>query len=179
MISFLIDSKTFMNPWQSLEKYCNRKLRLLEKDSIAYTYKELSDKEEKKDHIKILVDLHRKKWDKTTTPSQFKDARNIDLYYSLIEHLSHENTILNILYFGENPVALHFGFKDIDSIYYYKPIYDTDYHKYSPGKLLLFFMICNCRENRYKYFDFLRGEEKYKLELMTDLFSNYNIIIDG
>lgn len=168
-----------MLSWQSLEKYCKRKLKLLERDQLEYTYRELTDKEEKKMYIKVLVDLHKKKWDKTSTPSQFNDNRNIDLYYELINKLPNDNTIVNALFFWKTPVALHFGFEDAESVYYYKPIYNIDYQHYSPGKLLIFFMICNAYEDGYKYFDFLRGNEVYKHELMTDLFSNYNITING
>ena len=50
---------------------------------------------------------------------------------------------------------------------------DTDYDVYSPSKLLFNELIKYSFENNYKYFDFMRGSDPFKLQWTNEINLNY------
>ena len=59
-------------------------------------------------------------------------------------------------------VAYHFGFQDTRKAYYYKPAFDPDLAKSSPGKVLLWKLLEDGCNRELQEFDFLLGDEAYK-----------------
>jgi len=55
---------------------------------------------------------------------------------------------------------------------------NPDYEKYSPFKLLVNHLIRHAFENNYKYFDFMRGRDTYKLEWIDDFTYNFTLKAD-
>ena len=66
--------------------------------------------------------------------------------------LSVEDTIIAVLYC--------FLYKD--KILFYQSGYDSEWKKYSPGRLLMAYAIENSISEKVREFDFLRGNEEYK-----------------
>lgn len=62
------------------------------------------------------------------------------------------------------PIAWHLGFMTVDRFYYYMPAYLKDFHNFSPGRVLLSFLMQDSFEKGVKVFDFLRGVYRYKEE---------------
>lgn len=60
------------------------------------------------------------------------------------------------------PAALCLGFQDQYSYGYYKPVVNPKYHKQSPGKILLYYLLDQTIKSGRKKFDLLRGNEVYK-----------------
>lgn len=58
--------------------------------------------------------------------------------------------------------ALCVGFQDENSYGYYKPVINSAYSKLSPGKILLYYIMDEVIKSGRRYFDLLRGSEKYK-----------------
>jgi CelD/BcsL family acetyltransferase involved in cellulose biosynthesis len=115
------------------------------------------------DRIDNFFKLHISQWRQTNTPSLFNSTKNTDFYCSLVKEMS----ICNLLHYSELNlndclIAAHFGFIFRDRFYYYKPAYNIAYKYFSPGDLLLTFLIEEMIERRLAYFDFLRGDEPYK-----------------
>ncbi len=160
-------------------KYCNKKFNILKRDWIIYKYCSLISKEDKKLALRDLFYLHRIRRANFSSSNQFDDKRNIDLYNYLIENLFDKNTQVNILYFDWEISAIHFWFLDSDRSYYYKPTYNPKFNKYSPWMLLLHFMINEAKDEKRKYFDFLRWNESYKLKFINNIFYNANIKDDN
>lgn len=141
--------------------HIRQKYNKLNKKRITVDYKSYKDVEQIKSLLPILFDMHMKRWHNTTTPSQFNDSRNRDLYFKLAEDDT-INTEMNVLFLNGNIAALHFGFFDSKEFYYYKSIYDLNFWEFSPGIILICEIIKDCINRNIEIFDFLRGEEEYK-----------------
>ena len=72
-------------------------------------------------------------------------------------------------------IAYHFGFEYGDKLYYYKPTFDLEYAQYSPGKVLIKQLIEYAFNRGLKEFDFLLGDEHYKMRWATRTRTSYNV----
>ncbi len=72
---------------------------------------------------------------------------------------------LDVLEDGEQPLAMTFGFETERTFYLYNMAFDPAASSLSPGKVLLSLMLRRTISNGRERFDFLRGLERYKLEL--------------
>lgn len=63
---------------------------------------------------------------------------------------------------GEQEIAWHLGFEYKKTYFYYMPTGNSDFSKYSPTKIHLFYLVRRAIEKGYLVFDHLRGEETYK-----------------
>jgi CelD/BcsL family acetyltransferase involved in cellulose biosynthesis len=81
----------------------------------------------------------------------------------------------SILKCGNDKISWHLGFIHNKTFYYYMPVINPLYEKYSPGKIHLFKLIEYSILNGYKIFDHLRGDENYKAgwtDSYADLYSS-------
>jgi len=76
---------------------------------------------------------------------------------------------------GGKLIAVHFGFNWAGTAYYYKPAYDPDYAKYSPGKLLQAYVIKRALDEKYNEFDMLNGLEPYKMNYTSTVHNTFRI----
>lgn len=72
---------------------------------------------------------------------------------------------LDTLFAGGEAVAATFGFADAAGYYLYNSAYDPEVAVFSPGNVLLGFLIRKEIEEGVPVFDFLRGHETYKFRL--------------
>ncbi len=78
---------------------------------------------------------------------------------------------LSVLEIDKEIIAANLGFVYQNTFYYYMPtIFSDKYRKYSPGKVLIYYLIQWCIKNKIKIFDFGLGDEDYK-----KYWSNYKI----
>jgi CelD/BcsL family acetyltransferase involved in cellulose biosynthesis len=67
------------------------------------------------------------------------------------------------LFVDKDPVAISFGFKDKDSwLLYQIAMADGKFSAYSPGTLLLMYVMQHCCESGVREFDLSLGDERYK-----------------
>ena len=76
---------------------------------------------------------------------------------------------ISVLYLNNKIIAGHFGLKIFERFYYLFPTYDKKLSKYSPGNILLFYLIKNFFENGGKTFDLTTGDEKYKIKISNNI----------
>jgi CelD/BcsL family acetyltransferase involved in cellulose biosynthesis len=70
---------------------------------------------------------------------------------------------MGILYYNEVPIAVQKWIVVDRKAYIYDVLYDEDYKKFSPGKILTSMMFQHAIENdQVTYIDYLRGDEPYK-----------------
>jgi hypothetical protein len=91
---------------------------------------------------------------------------------------SFENDLLwlKTLYSNDIPLASMAAFKDWPrkTFRVFITAYNIDYAKYAPGRVLFANSIKYAIENDYQVYDFLRGDEDYKLRFGADTrFNNY------
>lgn len=71
---------------------------------------------------------------------------------------------LSMLECGERAISWHIGFMYKGRFYWYVPAYDADMGRYSPGQMHLAKLVEETMAKSITVFDFLRGEEPYKLQ---------------
>ncbi|OGI05367.1 MAG: hypothetical protein A2104_05155 [Candidatus Melainabacteria bacterium GWF2_32_7] len=86
-----------------------------------------------------------------------------------------ENTLLAYAVCNGEVVAYDLALLSKDTMYLWNAAFDPDYDMYSPLKLLINELLKYAFENNFKYFDFLRGKDRYKLEWTDNLSLNYKI----
>lgn len=76
---------------------------------------------------------------------------------------------ISALYLNKQIVAGHFGLKIFDRFYYLFPTYDKNFSKYSPGNIVLFYLVKNFFKNGGKIFDLTTGDENYKIKISNNI----------
>jgi CelD/BcsL family acetyltransferase involved in cellulose biosynthesis len=154
-------------PWIDLtdnwEDSVSHKLR----EDINYNLKRLTEKygsvelvSASEDDWDEFIGAYRKLWRRFgTEPLLTRSQRTADFVRGLDKDL----TAFHKLQAGGKTIAWHFGYRFAKEFTYEFPTYDTTYGKYSPGKVLLWFLIQWAKEHRDETFSFGRGEEPYKL----------------
>lgn len=97
-----------------------------------------SSEEQLRSGLIIFFDLHRKKWNKTETPSIFNDDNYCKFYLEVAQQLFRKNQIeLVTLVAGKREAAQALNFKFGKIVIGQLIIYDIDLIKYSPETLLM------------------------------------------
>lgn len=114
-----------------------------------------------------LVTLHQNHWNSLGYPGVFAEKRYHNFLKEAISLLFEEGcTWINIISSTKKKqiAAIDLLFVYKDKLYLLQRAYDSasDVHEESPGTVLLYNTIQEGVEKNYKFFDFLRGEDKYK-----------------
>jgi CelD/BcsL family acetyltransferase involved in cellulose biosynthesis len=70
---------------------------------------------------------------------------------------------------NERPIAFVFALEDTGCLYYVKGGFDVEFRRFGPGVIMTHEMIAFAREHRLESFEFLGGEDPWKLEWTTDM----------
>ena len=73
-------------------------------------------------------------------------------------------------------MAAHFGFIQNKTYYYYKPTYNVNYSKFSPGNILLQSLIESSINEGFEIFDFGTGSEIYKKRFSNKVSLNFSYL---
>ena len=152
-----------------------KKRALCKKGSLIFkTYKSGRPLKEILDNY---FSLHIKRWkDYGRKYSQFQYRHWRDFVVKLSYAILDQDWLdISYLEFNNNIVACHFGFRYNDRLYYYMPTFDPDLAAYSPAKILILEMIEAAHRENLKEFDFLRGQEPYKLAWTKRLRKIYSL----
>ncbi len=121
-----------------------------------------------------LLDLKRDQYKRT----HIFDILSVEWVHDVFDQLfqPHFNAeqcrgITSVLYAGDTLVAGHVGLLEGDLMHYWFPVYDPQYHMYSPGTALFLEISKACEERGIKQIDFGYGEQPYKVKL-TDTVSD-------
>lgn len=115
-----------------------------------------------RDVLNVFIEQKKKRYEVTSVRGVlFHDG--YDKYY-LDQVRNNPNVHLSSLTLGDKIIAAHLGYAYKDTYYYLMPSYDSEYEKYSPGRILLYNLIKTAYEAGTNVFDFCIGDEKYKYE---------------
>jgi CelD/BcsL family acetyltransferase involved in cellulose biosynthesis len=86
---------------------------------------------------------------------------------SVVEALYNTRTadfsgMLSALYAGDRLVAAHFGIRSDKTLYYWFPAFNPEFGRYTPGGLLIYFLLQYLASIGCEVLDFGPGGEKYK-----------------
>lgn len=84
---------------------------------------------------------------------------------------------LSFLTADGKPLSAVYGFRYDGRFYYTNTAFDPEYSEYSPGNLHIMYLIEDMFGNGLREFDFLRGDETYKLMWTKVARSNFEVMI--
>lgn len=82
---------------------------------------------------------------------------------------------LSTLECGERAISWHIGFMHKGRFYWYVPAYDASMSRYSPGQMHLAKLVEETMAKGITVFDFLRGEEPYKMQWTSQTTPLYSL----
>jgi CelD/BcsL family acetyltransferase involved in cellulose biosynthesis len=82
----------------------------------------------------------------------------------------------DVLLLDGRPLAFHFGFEYRNRFFWYKPTFDTAWAGYSPGEVMLKFLLQDAIDRELSEFDFTVGDEPYKYRFCNEIRENRQIV---
>ena len=123
-----------------------------------------------------LIELERKKHLRSEFPPFI--GRHAEVFQELFDELGSRGWLyVAMLEAGEQPIAFQLGFRCGDLLWDYTKGHDHDYSRLAPGTLLLAGLLNYGFEEGYREYDFLRGEEPYKLQWSTGCHRRFRLLI--
>lgn len=139
-------------------------------------FKNCRSSEEITPHLELFFEQHIQRRALTDSPSQFLDERQRTFYRELVQQLAPTGALLfSIVLYNQRPLAFHLGFEYDSRIIWYKPTFDVNYTKHSPGEVLLKYLLQYALDRGASEFDFTIGEEAFKYRFANHVRLNYGI----
>lgn len=120
--------------------------------------------------LNVLFDQHVRRWQGTDTPSLFTREQNRGFYRALTESLSETGALrFSIVCLDDVPVATHYGFCYAGTFTWYKPAFEPNLARLSPGEVLIKYLLERARDDGAEVFDFTIGGEAFKMRFATSV----------
>ena len=121
-----------------------------------------------REHLEGFFQQHIDRWAATPTPSLFQDSAWRTFYKRLTEAAEEAPWLrFTRVAWNERPIAYHFGFHYGGAYLWYKPTFDIELARQSPGEVLLRQLFLAALEDGAQTFDFGLGDEAFKLRFAT------------
>ena len=132
--------------------------------------------EDLEDWLNGYFNSHIRRWESTETPSKYQDEEQRDvLRNAMLAWIKDQVVVRFSIRVGSHRIAYAIGLIRNKTLIHHTTSYDTDYKKYSPGKVLLITMATWMENNGFLNLDFGEGGESYKYELTNNSLTLYNI----
>jgi len=127
--------------------------------------------------LNIMYNQHiERREDQGQNRSIFLNKRIKDFYHEINkEFFLDSKLLLFYLMFNNNIIAIAECFLYDKNLYYYIPTFDLKFARYSPSKVLLYYIIEYSFKHRLNELDFMIGDEDYKLRWNTEVRRTHNI----
>jgi len=162
----------------TVNKYSvTRHLRKIEKLGNI-EFRNLHRKDEILPFIELFFNQHIDRYKLKKQTSQFADTTSRQFYMDLLENFSDTGwLVFSMLLLNGKPIAFHLGFQYNDRMIWYKPAFDVDYRNYSPGTIMLKFLVEYTIDTGNAELDFTIGNEDFKSRFCNRIRYNQNIAI--
>ena len=133
----------------------------------------------KKDEYDSIVNdmiLQKEKRYLMTGSRNILSDKNVRNYYKDIAIENEKLYHLSALKIDNNIIAAHWGCIYQNRFYFLHPSYDQNYYQYSPGRLLVEYLLNIAVESKLEIFDFTIGSEGYKKKYCDNELKIFNYI---
>lgn len=114
-------------------------------------------------YLDAFFKQHIERWNGSKYPSLFHDNRNKLFYQKLVKFMCNKQWLLFTLVKSKGvPIAFHFGFDYQETLLFYKPTFNREFSKHSPGMVLLKELINYAITSKNFEVDLSLGDETYK-----------------
>lgn len=146
-----------------------RQIRRIEREFGNLKYESMVPYEKLDDLYSNFVEYHRVRRDAVKKDySMFNDDRNITFYRDIMKGFHQRGTVhFSVLYCNDLAISMHLGFIVGNKFYYLVPVFNSNFQKYSIGRILLIHLLEEAFTNHYEEFDFCYGDEPYKYEFSS------------
>jgi CelD/BcsL family acetyltransferase involved in cellulose biosynthesis/dTDP-4-amino-4,6-dideoxygalactose transaminase len=140
-------------------------------------FKKIQSQEELEHYLPQVFEVHKRRWKGYYISSKFSTPQGQKFYTEIAKnYLSKGMLRLDLLLLDEKVIAFSYSFQWNGRYFYYTPGYDPDYARYSPGTVLLIYILEDAFKSGLKEFDFSKGELQYKSHWATGERQNRRII---
>ena len=173
---YFLDIKSCENP----KKFCDsrhirKQIRKLEKIGHLKFFRCIH--KDYKRIFKIMREQHIALWNDRGFRSMFEDEGHVQFFDRFLNKNLGKNTELWVLNIDDKPIAIALGFLSHNSFLGFCHSIDIHYRKYSPGRILLKFLMENYIDEGLSTIDMLRGAEQYKKRFTNSVTINCNMFI--
>ncbi len=154
---------------QGVSNINNERNRLLK---AGYRFITPTSQTDAKKHIESLINLHIEKWAQEGFKSRYRKSDNQRFLLEMIQSELYGETIkIHIIEHNQTgkTIAVAICYYDQQRLYYTLPIYDPHFNKFSPGKVLLSYIIEEAYYKGFTEIDYGPGEELYKIKWSSKL----------
>jgi CelD/BcsL family acetyltransferase involved in cellulose biosynthesis len=117
----------------------------------------------KTEHISEAARIERRSWKGGCSAGAFFDRQHLDFHSALLNHGSREFVpYLGILTHSGHGIAFVYGFRQDDCFYGYNMSYDNDFGSYSPGWIIIDYLVRELIAEGIRKFDLLAGGGPFK-----------------
>lgn len=121
------------------------------------------DVDEVQDRLPEFFEQHRDRRFMAGDHSLFDDPRHRRFYERMVSELLDANWLrFSVLRWRGEALAYHLGFVYDGVFTWYKPTFNVDWARYSPGEVLLKCLLEDALQNDVRVFDFTIGDEPFK-----------------
>lgn len=163
-ITLPADFESFLQTLNNKFRYnFRRRDRQLKKD-YNYTFEADNQIVDVESDLNDFFDLHLERKNSIGKKTKFRPEARKAFHLNLLKQLLPQKRA-QFLYLksGERKIAGLYVYSDQHFLYFFQSGFDPAFSKYSPGLVLLGRTIEYAIENKFKYFDLMRGNEEYKL----------------
>jgi CelD/BcsL family acetyltransferase involved in cellulose biosynthesis len=169
--------ETYQTFSKSLRTDLRRQSKRIRESHGPLSFGIVESKEEAARLLPLFFEMHDKRWLNSGHRSTFGDASVRAFYARKVTKLWDSGLHFSTLSCGDRIVAFHLGIVSNGFLLYYKPTYDFDLHSYSPGKLLLDFLVRHGVAEGWKGIDLLQGAEAYKNQWATSVARTFSYTV--
>lgn len=147
-----------------------RQMRRLESQGeLSFViYEHESQLEEVLAELSKMRAAYERLWFKQPSGKLFQSPGTWEFYLEFVPKLLSSGFLhVSVLRLNGRSISWHFGFLHRRVLHYYKPTYESDVEKFSPGKIHLSRLLEHGFENEWLEFDFGGGTEDYKYRWAT------------
>ena len=183
LVKRIIDCPTiFLNDPEHIQSIINKKsLRRRNKyfsQNGALQYVEIEDYDEAMANLEIFFEQHKGRVNLKGMRSLFQNDINRNFYHELLKNMFDKGwVVFSRLDFNSIPLAYHFGFIYNQTFIWYKPSFNAEYNKKSPGLVLIRYLIDHALKKNLREFDFTVGNEEFKSRFANGLRHNIQLEI--
>lgn len=144
----------------------------------AVSWRVLSTADEALAYLPLFVAQHVDRWRQTDSPSRLLEPEYREFFAELIQRLLPRGWLhFSVLELDAEPIAFHFGFLYQGRLYWYKPSFSPEHARFSPGSLLIRFLIEHALTIGLTELDFTIGEEHFKERFTSGVRTNVDVVL--
>lgn len=114
-------------------------------------------------YLDAFFEQHERRWSGTSSPSLFTDGAHRAFYCRLVAGAAKADWLrFTVVEWQERAIAFHLGFSHRGRYLWYKPSFDAELSRRSPGEVLLRELLLEAVNEGARIFDFGLGDEPFK-----------------